>query len=99
MEAVTITLTKPIPAHGKTLEELTMRPVTAKDIRQCGVPFLVSNGGNDQRVDAEAISKFIVNCAEIPMSSVDLLAPADWFAARGVILNFLMGSTPEAPST
>jgi hypothetical protein len=99
MEDVTLALSQPLLAHGENVTTLTFKPVTAGEIRRCGWPFIMSKEGEEQRIDADAISKYIANCARIPPSSVDKMVPSDWKAAMVVILDFFGASTPAAPST
>jgi hypothetical protein len=42
-----VPLSKPIKAHGCDVAELTMRPLTGKDLRICGVPFKVGTRGEE----------------------------------------------------
>ena len=97
-EPVTLTLKEPITVRGAQLTELTIRPPTGKDLRQCGYPFIIGNEGV-QIIDAAAVSKLLVNCAQIPSSSVDQMGPGDWTAGMTAIMGFFTppDSTPPAP--
>ena len=96
-EPVIMPLAKPIQAHGEEITSLTFRPMIAKDIRQCGIPFTMTEHG--QRFDASVVTKLIVACAGIPTSSLDQMELGDFQAAIGVILGFWAGSSREPPST
>jgi hypothetical protein len=102
-----VTLGEPIRAHGQAVSQLTLRPMTGKDIRVCGVPYRVGNNGEEGIVDARAVSMMISELAGIPMSSVDQLGAVDWFNCWGAIQLFLeqtnaadsMTAAPSSPDT
>jgi hypothetical protein len=100
-EPVTITLTKSLTAHGQTCSTITIREPTGKDLRQCGYPFIISKEGQERKIDGEAISKLIANCSQIPLSSVDMMGPADWNEAMAAVISFFATpeSSPATPST
>jgi hypothetical protein len=94
-----VTLSKPIKAHGRELSELTLRPLTGRDLRICGAPFKVGMRGEEGIVDTQAVSSLISELASVPISSVDQLVGVDWFACWGVIQGFLDTMSAAAPST
>ena len=83
-QPVPVPLSKPIKAHGRDVSELTLRPLTGKDLRICGAPFRVGMRGEEGIVDTQAVSSLICELAGVPISSVDQLAGVDWFACAGV---------------
>lgn len=86
----TLTLTKPIKAHGEDVSVLTFREPTGKDIRECGVPYSIGQRGDEVVTypDARNTAKLIVALAGIPTSSVDQLSMADFNAAMMVVIGF-----------
>ena len=102
-----VTLSEPIRAHGQTVSQLTLRPMTGKDIRVCGVPYRVGNNGEEGIVDGQAVARMISELAGIPLSSVDQLGAVDWFNCWGAIQLFLeqtngadsMTAPPSSPDT
>src|SRR3954453_23384847 len=88
-QPVLVVLSKPIKAHGRDVSELTLRPLTGKDLCICGAPFKVGMRGEEGIVDTQAVSSLICELAGVPISSVDQLAGVDWFACWSVIQGFL----------
>lgn len=88
----TITLSTPIEAHGETLAALTLRDLTAKDIRVLGYPFAITAAGATAP-DAAAVGRYIVQLAAIPSSSVDKLSPRDFMTATGAVMGFFGEAT------
>lgn len=82
----TVTLTKPIQAHGEEVLTLTLRDLTAKDIRTLGYPFAFTSAGATP--DAAVIARYAVQLAAIPSSSVDQLAPGDFMAVTEAVMGF-----------
>lgn len=97
-QPVPVTLSMPIKAHGRELSELTLRPLTGKDLRICGTPYRISRG-EEGIVDSVAVSAMISELAGVPLSSVDQLVAVDWFACWGAIQGFLGMTETAAPST
>ena len=92
-QPVPVALLQPIKAHGRDVSELTLRPLTGKDLRICGAPYRIGRAGDEGIVDSQAVSAMISELAGIPISSVDQLSAADWFACWGAIQGFLDGSS------
>lgn len=82
-----LTLQRPIQAHGEEVRQLTFRPLTTKDIRSLGMPFGFGKEGGSTP-DTAVIARYVVALAGIPSSSVDHLSPPDFLAAMGVVLDF-----------
>lgn len=94
--SVDITLSSPITAHGERLTALTLRPLTVKELRQCGaMPFYDAADGST-RVDPGAVAALISTLAGIPTSSVDQMSASDFAACVPVILGFFSASPPTA---
>ena len=66
-DPINLPLSQPINAHGEVLNSLTLRPVTARDLRLCGYP-LIPASETEVRFDTQAAAKLIVACANIPTS-------------------------------
>ena len=90
----TLTLTKPITAHGDTLEELTFREGTTADIIKCGFPmkYYISSDPEvkeqEAKVDVYVATQLIIELTGIPRSSVNQLAPKDFMDAVGIATSF-----------
>lgn len=97
-DKVTVSLGRPIQAHGEEVHALEFREPTGKDIRRLGLPFTVVPdlaGGEDKpEVNTGITARYISELAGIPTASVDQLAPKDWLTAMGAVLGFF-GATPE----
>ncbi|HUB49341.1 MAG TPA: phage tail assembly protein [Acetobacteraceae bacterium] len=88
-QPVPVPLSHPVKAHGRDISELTLRPLTGKDLRICGAPYRIGRAGEEGIVDAQAVSAMISELAGVPISSVDQLAAVDWFACWSAIQSFL----------
>ena len=98
-QPVPVPLSVPIKAHGRDRSELTLRPLTGKDLRICGAPYRIGRQGEEGIVDAQAVSAMICELAGVPISSVDQLAAADWFTCWSVIQGFLDTTNTATPLT
>ncbi len=89
-QPATVELTTPIQAHGEEVHALTLRPPLGKDIRVIGFPFAMASVGGDTetRFDAKVISRYVVELAGVPLSSVDQLSAADWVEVMGAVTSF-----------
>ena len=85
---VTVTLSKPIEAHGETLAELTLREPSGKDIRTFGMPYRIGAEDGSVIIDAAAMHRYIAGLAAVPPSTVDKMPPADWSAAMAAVMGF-----------
>ena len=92
-QPVSVTLSQPIKAHGRDVSELSLRPLTGRDLRICGAPYRIGRAGEEGIVDAQAVSAMISELAGVPISSVDQLAAVDWFACWSAIQSFLETSS------
>lgn len=96
-EPVTITLSKPIQAHNQTLAQLTLRTPNGGDIRRNGYPFTMRDGLAGEAI-TENIAGYVRDLAQIPLSSVDQLAPQDFLTATLVVISFFMPQPVAAAS-
>lgn len=99
--SVKIILTKPITAHGETLNELELREPTAKELRKSGAPFIVierDNGNAATEFQLENAANLISELAAIPPTSVDTMSAPDFLRAVGALMRFFGASIPETSS-
>ncbi len=86
-----IALTQPIKAHDETVESLTLRRPTGKDVRELGYPYKIS-ADESVSLQADVIARYIERLAAIPRSSVDQMDPVDLNAAAWAVAGFFLGS-------
>lgn len=91
-----VTLFKPVEAYGEKVTEITLRPPTVRDLRECGQPYSVGAGATI-KADMNACAQLLTKVCDPPLPSdtVDDLDPAD-FDDMAMIL---VGFTKRAPST
>lgn len=97
---VELKLTVPIQAHGETVSVLQFRPMAAKHLRHAGYPFIfrmAADNKTEKVIDTSVVCLLIADLAQIPDSSVDLMAPPDWTEAMGIVLDFFAAATPAKP--
>lgn len=87
---VTLSLSRPIQAHGETVTELTFREPTAKDIIAAGFPFSVKTSGETatREFNMDSVAELISDLAAIPRPSVAQLSVLDFTRAMGAVLDF-----------
>lgn len=97
-EKNTLTLSKPIQAHGETVTVLTLREPTGKDVRELGYPYQL---GQDDAVKllAGVTAKYLSRLADIPLSSVDTMSPADLNAAGWQVAGFFFPGSAQKTSS
>jgi Phage tail assembly chaperone proteins, E, or 41 or 14 len=87
-DAVILDLSKPITAHGETLSQLSLRSPTVKEFIAAGrSPYVVAGDGT-VAPDMAVCAKLLSMICGIPPSSVDQLAPADFFRAVWQVVGF-----------
>lgn len=73
-----IQLSKPIEAHGETLDVLEMYEPTPADVRAIkALPYAVDQDEN-VHMRPEIVAKYVSRCASIPPSSVDQIDLTDF---------------------
>jgi len=92
-QPVELALSAPVKAHGEEVSTLTLRPLTARDLRVHGLPFVIQPGGG-REMNMAVVAAMVADLAGIPLSSVDQMDPFDLTAAMGVVLGFLAPTTP-----
>jgi hypothetical protein len=99
MTAKAIKLSKPITAHGETLNELSLREPNGGDIAECGIPFEASGTGSG-KIDTKSILAYISQLGAIPLSSARQMCPKDYLEAMATIMDFFdLTGVLETPST
>lgn len=83
-------LSKPITAHGETVEELQINEPTGRDIRECGFPHRISADGIN--FNSSTVMAYIERLANIPPRSVDQITPKDIFDISLIIMDFFTTS-------
>lgn len=71
-------LIKPIEAHGKTYPALELRQPTTADVLEVGMPLDIDFDTGKITFREVEMGKMIARLAEIPLSSVGKLHPADF---------------------
>jgi len=89
-ETIKIPLSKPITAHGETLNEIVLRRPTVKEMRTCGQPYCVSSGGNggSMQADYNACAKLLAAICAVPPSSIDEMDGGDFDDACMILVGF-----------
>jgi hypothetical protein len=93
-DGFTTKLKKPIKAHDKTLEEITLRNPVPEDLMQIGSPILIipsATGDAGMEIRAKVVGGYIAKLAGIPPSSVKELHLADFMKCQEWLLPLLQG--------
>ena len=93
----TVTLKKPIQAHGEEVAKLTFREPNGDDIMTCGYPLQMAGDGTFTPL-AGAIGKYISRLGGIPANSVKALSAPDFQACMMTIIPFFAAGL-ESPAT
>jgi hypothetical protein len=87
----TITLNKPITAHGKDVSELTLREPNTEDLMEIGYPYLViMREGADTGIELrpKVIVNYIAKLSGIPPSSAKKLSLGDLNTLQQEVMGF-----------
>lgn len=93
-------LTRPITAHDKEVNELTLREPVGDDLMSIGYPYLIVTGDMGTEgieLRPKIVGKWVSRLAGIPPSSVLKISFSDLQALQGVVMSFF-GQTPDATS-
>ncbi|WP_188260871.1 phage tail assembly protein [Azospirillum tabaci] len=94
----TVTLKKPIQAHGEEVRTLTFREPNCEDIMVCGYPLQMSGDGSFTPL-AGVIVKYISRLAAVPPSSVKAMTAQDFNACMATIIPFFGdGDQSQSPA-
>lgn len=92
MAMTTVTLSKPITAHGEEVSELVLRTPVTKEVIEIGQPMLIIFGDDGKSTGIEirqrVVAKWISKLAAIPMSSVEALSLNDYSRCTAVVMGF-----------
>lgn len=91
---LTVTLKKPIEAHGNTIEVLTFGEPTGQLVVQLGEPFVLTMDQGIREVPSITVN-YIVKMCKIPKSAAESIAPGDRKAVFLKLLPFLMPENLE----
>ena len=98
--STTVKLSKPIPAHGEEVGEITLRVPVPEDVMQIGSPQLLIPSADGESVGIEIRSKvvgqYISRLAAIPMSSVKAMSLGDFTRCQGAVMDFFSNGGGEA---
>jgi len=99
-----VRLHKPIRAFDKTMQEVTFREPTAKDVIEIGNPVEIGtdrHGKATIEFDKEIGTQMMARLANIPVASiVNQMSVGDWLNCKWAISNFFVPpGEPEATST
>jgi tail assembly chaperone E/41/14-like protein len=87
-------LTKPIDAHSERITILRWREPTGLDIEKAGNPIQLETSPDGERMriafDERKMGAMIVQLAQIPPSSVRMMAARDWNAVAIKIFRFFL---------
>jgi len=106
-EGMTLALSQPIQAHGEKLNALTFRALTGADIRRAGIPFRLRADGSIDEIHTEIVFRYASLLAQVPVSSLDQLTPADTLSVVSKVVDFftqamwgaVASSIPKTSST
>lgn len=91
---LSVTLKKPIEAHGQQLAVLNLAEPSGQHVVQLGEPFVLTADGGIRELPAITIN-YIVKLGKIPRNAAEALAPGDRKAVFLKLLPFLMPEEPQ----
>lgn len=98
-EIRTITLSKPIQAHGETVSTLTLRRPTVAELRQYGQPYAIVPSSGGIKADYQVCAGLISTICAIPPSSVDMIDSADFDDMAVILVGFMRRARVAASDT
>ena len=100
---ITIPLSKTITAHGKQIDEITLRLPEPEDVMEEGVPSLIIPSADGKsagiEVRAKVVGRYISRLGAIPMSSVKAMSFADFNRCMNAVMGFFSDGDGEASSS
>lgn len=96
----TVTLTRPIQAHGSERKQIELREPNGVDIQECGGDPRAGGAdknGNVVIVNPHVVANYISRLGEVPPSSVGQLCAIDWTRCQNAIIGFFR--EPESDET
>jgi hypothetical protein len=102
MAMITIALKKAIQAHGKEIDEITLRPPEPTDVMEEGVPSLLIPSADGKSVGievrAKVVGRYISRLGSIPMSSVKAMSFGDFNRCMNAVMGFFGDGDGEESS-
>jgi len=98
----TVTLTRPIQAHGEERKAIDLREPTGADIIACGgnpACGIQTDAGTVLMISATVIGAYLSRLGGIPPSSVAQLSAADWMRCQNAVTGFFNEAEPETESS
>jgi hypothetical protein len=95
----TVTLSRPIQAHGEERRQIELREPNGGDIAACGFPFrfsIAEDGSQTILPEASIITALISRLGNVPRSSVAQLSFSDWMSCMGEVFSFFGASVPTS---
>ncbi|WP_208449714.1 phage tail assembly protein [Burkholderia ambifaria] len=94
-----IPLSKPIEAHGETLDALELREPAPADTRAIkALPYALDREEN-VHVRPDVVAQYIARLASIPPSSVDQIDLVDFNSMCWTVAGFFLTRASQTPTT
>jgi len=94
-----VTLLTPVRPYGQEVTELTIRPPTAKELRECGQPYAIVQGASGGiKADYDACTKLLMKVCDppLPLGAIDELDPGDFDDMAMILVGFMNPARPGA---
>lgn len=99
---ITVPLKKTITAHGKEIDEITLRAPEPTDVMEEGVPSLLIPSADGKSVGVEVrarvVGRYISRLGAIPMSSVKSMSMGDFQRCMNAVMGFFSDGDGEESS-
>jgi len=98
---VTVTLSKPVPAHGENVSQLTFREPTGADLAQAGMPvrFGLVDGEAGMTINPREMTAMLSRLGAVPATTIAGLSAADWTAAAYAVAPFFVPAATSPTSS
>jgi hypothetical protein len=97
---VKLVLAVPVKPYGEEVKEVTLRRPTTKELRQCGQPYMMVQGGGGTAMQAnyDACAKLLTMVCDppLPAGTVDTLDAADFDDMAMILMGFTKRARPGA---
>ena len=95
-----LALSRPIKAHGATIEEISFREPTGGDIARFGNPVIFNPFAGDTPVfDADKMTAQLANLAAVNRGAIEELTSNDWTTCAWGVAGFFIPLPRKAAST
>ena len=95
MKSEKVKISIEVPAYsGGDVREITITEPTGKQLLNYGTPFKTRTEGEQTITEIDFITakKYLVDCADVPITSIEKLPLKEASECVGVMVNFLMES-------